>query len=80
MEKRNVATESRVRDSQSMDNAISTASRCIGAAQATIKKANEIVSSMREMATRQHEEVMRLKSLTKRAMEEDEAAEKESQQ
>ena len=80
MEKRNVATEARVRDSESMDNAISTASRCIGVAQATMKKANDIVSSVREMAARQHEEVMRINSLTKRAMDEDEAADRETNQ
>lgn len=66
MEKRNVATEKRVRDSESIDNAIATASACIGKAQGIIKKAREDI-----------DRVMVSMESMKKAMEEDEKSDRE---
>lgn len=66
MEKRNVATESRVRDSESADMAIAAAVACIEQAQGIIKRATEDVNQIK----------ISMESM-KKAMEEDEKADKE---
>lgn len=66
MEKRNVATAARVKDSDSAENAIKTAAACIGKAQGIMKKAKEAADGMR----------ISMESM-KRAMEEDEKADRE---
>lgn len=66
MEKRNVATEKRVKDNESTDRAIATAAACIGQAQGIIKNATEDINRMK----------ISMESM-KKAMEEDEKADKE---
>ena len=66
MEKRNVATERRVREEDATDRAIATAASCIGKVKGIIKNAKEDIDRVR----------ISMESM-KKAMEEDEKAEKE---